>query len=193
MADTAPDYSVANNPHCMIHCGPVGPESVDDGRDLTIVTSTDCQVVYGKSGNKVEHIQGHSAETCGHSIDPEQKDAVAKAILAENGDIIFIAEAGNIRFKARNIYMETSGDTGQGNIIASANGQITLATGGEVRLSGGDICIRGQKGINLVTEYYIRVSGKIMEGGAASTGSLISNFIAGNWASLITGITQSCK
>ena len=193
MSNTSPDYTIANNPHCLIHCGPVGPESVDDQRDLTIVTSTDCQVVYGKSGNKVEHIQGHSAEVCGHSIDPEQKEAVAKAIIAENGDILFIAEAGNIRFKAKNIYIETSGESGHGNILASANGQITLASGDEVRIAGGNVCIRGQNGINLTTDYFVRVSGKMMEGGAASTGGLISKFMAGNWADLLTGITQSCK
>lgn len=177
MSNTAPDYTIANNPHCMIHCGPIGPESIDDKRDLTIVTSTDCQVVYGKSGNKVEHIQGHSAEVCGHSIDPEQEEPLQRQLLLKMVILFLLPNLEILDLKAKNIYIETSGESGHGNILASANGQITLASGDEVRIAGANVCIRGQKGINLTTEFFVRVSGKIMEGGSASTGSLISKFM----------------
>lgn len=61
--------------------GLFGPESEDEGRDLTIMTSANNHVVYAKNGSKVEHIQGASYETCGHEIDPAQKEAVAKSYL----------------------------------------------------------------------------------------------------------------
>ena len=121
----APDYTIADNPHCLVHCGPLGPEHKDDKRDFTLVTSGGSHLVYGKNGNKVEHINGYNAEACGYDLDGDQKSVVAKAILAANGDIVLTAEAGDIRMKARNIYIETEGEEDEGNFLVDANGQIT--------------------------------------------------------------------
>ncbi len=194
----APDYTVASNPHCMIHCGPIGPESGDDKRDLTIVTSSNSEMVYGKNGNKSEHITGAYSEVSGHQIDPEQKDAVARAIIAKNGDIILIAESGNIRMRAKNIFMEAiapnedvDGEKQKmGNVNIYANGQCTIASGDEIRLAAGNICSVAEKGFQLVGDF--THSGKMMEGGPTDTASLLSSMVAGNWGSILTAITKSC-
>ena len=101
MAKQAPEITVTNNPHAFIQCGPVATEEYDDKRDLTIVTSGGAQCVYAKSGNKTEVIPGASGEICGGNLDPSQKEAIAKAIVAPTGDIIILAENGNIRFRVR--------------------------------------------------------------------------------------------
>ncbi len=194
----APDYTVASNPHCMIHCGPIGPESGDDRRDLTIVTSANSEMVYGKNGNKSEHITGAYSEVSGHQIDPEQRDAVARAIIAKNGDIILIAESGNIRMRARNIFMEAidgnetvDGENQKmGNVNIYANGQCTIATGDEIRLAAGNICAVASKAFNFAGDF--KHAGKMAAGGALDSASLIKAFTAGNWASIFEAIGRSC-
>ena len=188
----APDYTIANTPHCLIHCGPTGSSDTDDKRDLTINTSANCQVVYSKSGSKLEIIQGTSSEVCGLEIDPEKKDGVAKAIITENGDIILCAENGNIRMKAKNIYMETSdGDSGEGNIMAHANGLVSFVTGDEIRLAAGTVCARAEKGFAFVGDF--KHTGKMVAGGAADTASIIAGFTAGQWSSIMATIAKTCK
>lgn len=194
MTESAPDFTIANNPHCFIHAGPVAPESADDGRDLSIITSSDCQIVYGKSGTKVEHIMNSNYETCGHRIDPDQKEAIAKSICAKNGDIAIVAENGNIRLKAKNIYIETSGSSGSGNILASANGEIIFTTGEQIKLAGGkQVCIHSDGGVTLSSPAFIKNAGKVIDGGSSSTGSAISSILAGNWGSILTGLSNACK
>lgn len=192
MAKNSPDFTIANNVHAFVHCGPVGDDSVDEGRDFTLITSSNCHVVYADNGNKVEHIQGSSYEVCGHSIDPTQKEAIAKALVAHSGDLVLNAERGNIRLKARNILIETSGEKGEGNFLLSSNGHVILASTEEVRLAGSNICINGTAGINLVSSNFINMSGDIKRFGPVTAISTITNLVAGNWGSLIEGITNSC-
>lgn len=192
----SPDVTIANNPHCFIHAGPDGPDTEDSGNDLYIATSGKCQVAYAKNGNKVEHIEGFHAETSGYNIDPEQQGAVGRAIFAKNGDIVLTADNGNIRLKAKNIYIETTGSKGdesEGNFIVNANGQLILVGGDETKIAGGTVCIRGEKDINLVSPGFIKASGDIIDGGAASTADFISSLMTANWQSIIDGMTQACK
>lgn len=192
MAEKAPDYTVTNNPHALIHCGPIAADDEgDDGRDLTIGTSKNCQVVYYKSGNKDEHIQRSSNEICGHEIDSTQTGAVAKSIIAKNGDIALIAEGGNIRLKAKNIYIETSGDQGQGNFMVSANGLIALGTGHEFRATGGRMCFISEGTMNFAGN--VVINGDLSKSSALSTASFVSSLLAGNWADVITSISNTCK
>jgi hypothetical protein len=191
MTKPAPDYTVADNTHCLLHCGPLGPESKDDGRDLTIMTSGGNHVVYGKNGNKVEHIQGTYRETSGHNLDPEQRDNPARTICAANGDIDLVAKNGNIRLTAKNIYFVTSGEDGQGNFIVNSNGQVTLSTGGELRLAAGTMCFTAAKSININST--LRISGKVFKGSAISSMSTLRALLAGNWSQLLTNLTQTCK
>lgn len=187
----SPDYTITNNPHALIHCGPIHDDEHDDQRDLTINTSSNCQVIYSKSGNKVEHVQGYEAKTFGHEIDPDQEDAVATATLAKNGDIVLVAEAGSIRMKARNIYMETfDGDNGHGKIMGMANGLIQFTTGDEFRLAAGKAC--------LVAKDKFVMNGNIQHAGEANMGnplgktSIFKSIQAGNWASIIDAMVKSC-
>jgi len=189
-AKSAPDYIIANNPHAAIVCGPVHPESIDDKRDLTIATSSRTEVIYGKNGNKIEHIQGYSAETCGHNVDGEQKGAVAKAILAENGDICLTAESGDIRLKAKNLYVEIIGEDNKGNIVMQSNGQVNISAGDDVKIAGGDICIKGEKSINLRTNFQVRVVGKFT---TMKPNNLFGNLAFGSWKNVIAAVTDSCK
>lgn len=194
MSETvAPDYTIANNPHVLMHCGDVGSD--EDGesgqRDLTLVTSAGCQTIYAKSGNKIEHIQGWSGEVVGHSLDPAQNDGIAKVVVAKSGDIVLIAEAGNIRMKAKNIYVETSGESGEGNFMVSANGQMTLATGSEFRVAAGRMCFASEGNMNFVGNMV--VSGGFSKASAVASAGFLSSILAGDWASLITSISKTCK
>ena len=194
MADRthAPDYTVANTPHCLIHCGPTGSDQTDDNRDLTINTSANCQLLYHKSGGKTELIQGTSTEVCGYNIDPKQKDAVARAIVADNGDIILIADNGNIRMRAKNIYMETSaGESGQGNFMVQANGQVMLSTGDEIRLAAGNMCFTASKAFQFVGDF--KQVGKFVSGGAADAAGAVSSLLTGNWSAILSTISRTCK
>jgi hypothetical protein len=193
MAEPTPDYTIANNPHVLMHCGDVGSDA--DGetnqRDLTFVTSAGCQTIYGKSGNKVQHIQGYSGEVVGHALDPTQKDGVAKAIVAKAGDIVLIAESGNIRMKAKNIYIETSGEEGEGNFMVAANGELRLATGGEFRVAAGRMCFICEGNMNFIGNMVI--SGSLNKGGALGSASFIQSLMSGNWGSVIMAAKDSCK
>jgi len=191
MASKAPDFTLADNTHCLIHCGPIAPESKDDERDLTIMTSASNHVVYGKNGNKVEHIQGAIRETCGHGLDPEQKNNPARTICAKYGDIDLVAENGDIRLTARNIHFVTSGGDGDGNFLVSSNGQVTISTGGELRLAAGDMCITAAKSVKINSN--LRISGKIFKGSAVSSASTLQALLAGNWAQLLTSLSQTCR
>ena len=192
MAEKAPDYTVTNNPHALIHCGPIASDQAgDDERDLTIATSTNCQVVYSKTGNKVEHIQGWSGEVVGHEIDPTQTGAIGKAIVAKAGDIALIAESGNIRLKAKNIYIETSGEKGEGNFMVSANGGVRLSTGHEFRVAAGRMCFVSEGNMNFVGNMVL--SGGFSKGSAVASAGFLSSLLAGNWASVVTSLSQTCK
>lgn len=195
---TSPDYTIANNSHCLIHAGPSGPEDQDDGREYYRATNQGkCQVAICKNGRKVEHVNELWTEVSGYSTDPTQTGAPARVIIAKNGDIILHADNGNIRLKARNIYFEATGPKkggkSEGNFLVSANGAITLAGGEQVKVVGGSLCLRGEKELNLVSPGLIKSSGEILEGGAASTADFIGNLMAGNFQSLIDGILSSCK
>ena len=192
MAEKAPDYTVTSNPHALIHCGPIASDADgDDERDLTIATSTNCQTVYSKSGSKVEYIQGASKEIVGKELDPTKRGEPAKAIVAEAGDIALIAENGDIRLKARNIHIVTEGPQGQGNFLLKANGQVRITTGEEFRLAAGRMCFASEGNMNFVGNVF--VSGDFSKTSAVSAASFVSSLLAGNWSSLLTGLTQSCK
>jgi len=188
----APDYTIAQNPHAFIHCGPVATDDVDDKRDLTIITSGNNQIIHAKSGNKVERIQGFSGEVVGIAGDPSQEGGIGKAIVAKSGDIVLTAESGNIHLKAKNIYFEASaGEEGQGNIMANCNGFLQLSTGGEFRVAAGRMCFRSEGNMNFVGD--MMISGSLSKGSSVASAGFLSSILSGNWASIITAISQSCK
>ena len=76
----APPVKTAFNPYGTIFWGPPGPESKDDGRDLTIATKSNHSMNFCESGNSVFITPKCNSEFVGHNIDYE-KDA--KEIIAK--------------------------------------------------------------------------------------------------------------
>lgn len=188
----SPDFTIAANPHAFLHCGPVNSDQKDDKRDFTFITSADNTVIHSKSGNKSERIQGTSSEVVSISGDPAQSGGVGKAIIAKSGDIVLNAENGNVHIKASNIYFEaSSGKEGQGNIMASCNGYYQVATGGEYRLAAGRMCFVSEGNVNFVGNMI--VSGGFSKANAVAGAGLLKQLLAGNWADIVTAISQSCK
>jgi len=188
----SPDYTIAQNPHAFVHCGPVATDDVDDKRDLTIITSANNQIIHAKSGNMVERIQGFSGEIVGIAADPTQQGGIGKAIVAKAGDIVLTAENGNIHLNAKNIYFHASaGEEGQGNIMASCNGFYQVSTGGEYRLAAARMCIVSEGNMNFVGNMVL--SGDFHKGSSVASASFLSSILSGNWANIVNAISKSCK
>ena len=186
-----PDYTIANNSHVFMHCGPLGPEIDDIGNDLYMTTSGSCQAHWNKNGTKTEHVTGRWDETSGYNI--TQEHDIARTITAVNGDIHINADYGDIYLKARNVYIETTGDKPNGCFLVSANGHMILVGNDEVKVaSGTNLCLIGKSKITLVGSQLIS-SGKFIDSGPVSTADFISNLMAGNFQQLIDGMLQSCK
>lgn len=195
MPKLTPDFTVGNNSHCLIHAGPVSDEVKDPQHDLVICTSGGNQMFHNKNGTKTEYINGTCEEVSGYNI--TQEGGIARKILAKNGDIHINADYGDIYLKARNVYIETSGDKNggksSGSFLVNANGQIILAGQDNVKIaSGTNLCLSGKSKITLVGAQLIS-SGKFIDSGPVSTGDFISKFMAGNFQGLIEGMLQSCK
>ena len=188
----APDYTISQNAHAFVHCGPLKVDEKDDKRDLTILTSSGNEVIYAKSGNKLERTQGFSGEVVGIAGDPSQEGGIGKAVVAKSGDIVLTAENGDIYLKARNIFFSASdGREGKGNIMAECNGYLQLATGGEFRVAAGRMCFVSEGNMNFVGQMVI--SGGMHKGSSLASAGFLSSILSGNWASIITSISQSCK
>ncbi len=190
MADTKtiPPYQIADNPHALIHCGPVFKESLDDERDLTVATSGGSGVVFYKDGRKVEIIEGASHENVGHNKDTEKKDAVAKAIVARNGDIHHVAEQGDVCIKAKNIYFEAMGDSPNGTFHILSNGPMTIACQQHLKCAAGAMCVVSAKSLDINAQ--VNIAGGLTKMKDPDLFSLASNF---SWAALMKAITTKCK
>jgi hypothetical protein len=189
--EKAPDFTIANNPHAFVHCGPVGPEGYDDGRDFSIVTASNNHCVWHSNGYKVEHIQKGYHEVSGHTLDVTKKEEIARSIIAKNGDLVINAERGTIYLKAKNIHLETTGDKKEGNFLVSSNGLIILSSTQEVRLAGSRVCLTGTSGINIVSSNFINLYGKMNTKGPVTLKS-IQTLLSGGWVSLVEGLSKSC-
>jgi hypothetical protein len=188
----APDYTLARNPHALIHCGPLEVDSVDHKRDLTTITSGGNTLTHAKNGNYKEVIQGFSGEVVGVNGDPSKQGLTSKAIVAKSGDIVLNAEAGDIFLKGRNIYFTASdGEAGKGNIMAECNGYLQLSTGGEFRVSASRMCIISEGNINFVGS--VMISGGFSKGSSVASAGFLKAILSGNWASITNAILQSCK
>lgn len=187
-----PDYTITSNPHAFLHCGPVATQDVDDERDLTIITSSQNEATHYKNGVYEEHIQGHSSEVVGINGDPTQEGGNGKTIIAKSGDIVLNAENGNIHLTAKNIFLKANpGEKGKGNIMADCNGMLRLSTGDEFRVAAGRMCFRSEGGINFVGD--VKISGDLFKGSAVASADMLKSLLAGDWANIINGISESCK
>jgi len=198
----APDFTIANNPYAYVLCGPFGPDGKDtNGAEFTIAVGSGSQVTYFDTGDKCEVVMGASHEICG--TDENEVDdgstkfgngggKVGKSITAENGDICLLAENGDVHIKARNIYLESSaGEKDEGNIFITSNGYTIIKSGEELRLGGSRMCVICPGTMNFVGNMV--VSGGFTKSSSVASASFLSKILAGNWFSIISNITQSCK
>ena len=192
MADN-PEVLLSDNPHGIMFFGPGGED--DDGAQCTLATSSGSMVHYNKNGSKTELIRTKSHEICGDDLVKDrktlEKEVIAKSIVAKNGDIVLHAQNGNIKLLAKNIWIETNGDGNDGVFYVNANGQIQISSSDQFVLSGSKVCMRGQAGIDLVSDHFINVLGELKSGSPLS--SLIGTFVPPQFADLLKGIQASCK
>lgn len=188
-----PEVLLSDNPHGIMFFGPGGRD--DDGAQYTMATSSGSMVHYNKNGSKAEIVRTSSYEICGDDFVKDrktlEKEAIAKAIIAENGDIVLNAQQGNIKLLAKNIWIEANGDGKNGVFYVNANGQIQISSSDQLVLSGSKVCIRGQAGIDLASDHFINVLGELKSGSPLS--SLIGTFLPPLFADLLKGIHASCK
>lgn len=191
----APPVKTADNDYGIMFWGPPGPESLDDGNDLTLATKSNHMMRFCESGNSSFITPKCNTENVGKNLKPSSQDGKevpAKQILAHNGDIVFIAENGNIKLKAKNIWIETTdGDPG-GNFMVSANGYINMVSGEQTRIMGSKVCIRGECGVDIAGTDVI-IKGTIAYGDYPSVFGSLKAFLAGDWAKILEGIDKSCK
>ena len=87
--------------------------------------------------------------------------------------------------------MRQNGDGNDGVFYVNANGQIQISSSDQLVLSGSKVCMRGQAGIDLVSDHFINVLGELKSGSPLS--SLIGTFVPPQFADLLKGIQASCK
>ena len=149
-----PETIVTDNPHGVLSFGPIAPEDKDDNTAMLLSLDGGHTILCNKNGNKAEINPGKSEEVCGINLvqgDQQEasKEAIAKIITAKNGDICIIAENGNIKFKAKNIYAECIGDGNDGSFLLKANDHISMIAGEQMTMGGSKICMVSSDSITL--------------------------------------------
>ena len=174
-----PDHIVTENPHGAIVYGPLTPEDRDDGTRY-LQTSTGGHITWAnKNGNTTTITPGQNSEICGRGLvqgknTDATSEAVAKAITARQGDIVITAEHGNIKLKAKNIWIETTDEAPGGNFNVNANGHIDLTAGEKVTIGGTKMCLIGKANLTLFCNNTINlISHEVKESNPFSIISLI--------------------
>ena len=149
-----PETIVTDNPHGILSFGPIAPEDKDDNTAMLLSLDGGHTILCNKNGNKAEINPGKSEELCGTQlVQGDQQEApegaIAKHIVARNGDICIIAENGNIKLKAKNIYAECAGADNDGSFLLKANDHITMTAGEQITISGSKLCMLSSDAITL--------------------------------------------
>ena len=152
-----PETIVTDNPHGILSFGPIAPKEKDDNNAMLLALDGGHTILCNKNGNKAEINPGKSEELCGINLvqgDQQEasKEAIAKIITARNGDICIIAENGNIKFKAKNIYVECIGADNDGSFLLKANDHISMIAGEQMTMGGSKICMVSSDSITLNTQ-----------------------------------------
>ena len=158
--DFQPQHTVTENPYGNIAYGPMSSEEDDDGTRYVQTIAGDHITWANKNGNKTTITPGTSGEICGTELVKGKNtdatdESVAKAIIARKGDIVITAEHGNIKLKAKNIWIETSGSGSAGNFHVNSNGHINLTAGEKVTIGGTKLCMIGKENIALSSDGFI--------------------------------------
>lgn len=157
-----PETIVTENPHGVLCFGPIGPEDKDDNNGMFLSVDGGYTQLCNKNGNRSEIVPGKSEELCGTRLaqgDQQEasEEAIAKIITARNGDICIIAENGNIKFKAKNIYAECIGDGNDGSFLLKANDHITMTAGEQITISGSKLCMLSSDAITLNAQGFLNL------------------------------------
>ena len=152
-----PETLITDNQHGCLSFGPIGPEDKDDNSAMSLFLDGGYNQLCNKNGNASITVPGKSEELCGTRLaqgDQQEasEEAIAKIITARNGDICIIAENGNIKFKAKNIYAECIGDGNDGSFLLKANDHITMTAGEQMTMGGSKICMVSSDSITLNTQ-----------------------------------------
>ena len=149
-----PEHVVTDNPHGGMIYGPINDENNDDGTRYVQTVEGGHTILVNKNGNKLDHTPGTHNELCGTDLRKGENtdapdEAVAKAIVARKGDIVIVAEHGNIKLKAQNIWVEAGGNKNKGNFLVKSNGHIAMTAGEKVTFAGTKLCMIGKDQITL--------------------------------------------
>ena len=191
-----PEYLITDNPYGTMFFGPVAPDEKDDSSALTLASRGGHYTHYNQNGNKGEVVPGSSHEHIGEDLvqgdnAEAPKEAVAKSITALNGDICITAEQGNIKLKAKNIYIETIGEESDGSFLVKANDHIGMVAGEQLALTGSKICMVSADDITLNAKGNINLlCSDIVKSGPLSG---IMSILQGDLMSFIESVRQTCK
>ena len=157
-----PETIVTDNQHGVLCFGPIGPEDKDDNSAMSLFLDGGYNQLCNKNGNVSITVPGKSEELCGTQLtqgDQQEAsgEAIAKIITARNGDICIIAENGNIKFKAKNIYAECIGDGNDGSFLLKANDHITMTAGEQITISGSKLCMLSSDAITLNAQGFLNL------------------------------------
>ena len=149
-----PEHIVTDNQHGICFYGPIAPENKDDNTCKFEALDGGYTQICNKNGNASVIVPGKSEEVCGINLaqggqQEAPKESLAKVITARNGDIAIIAESGNIKFKAKNIYVECIGDGEDGSFLLKANDHISMIAGEQLTMGGSKICMVSSDSITM--------------------------------------------
>lgn len=187
MTSINPDITIANNPYCLIHAGPISDNVKDPKHELLIFTRSGNQTVHNENGTRTDYVLNRFDEVSGYNI--TQPGDIARTIVADNGDIHIVADNGDIYLKARNIYIEANGDKeggkSNGSVLVKGNGQVNISGEDEAKISSGsNLSLIGKSKIGLNSNQTISI-GKFLDGGPSATGDFISQFMASGWSGFL--------
>lgn len=190
-----PEHSITDNVYGTMFMGPGGDSKTNPDTNFVMTLKNGNSEIQTTKGNKSEIIQGTNHETVvgtkpGDNRKSKEEENVTRSITVREGDIAIIAENGNIKLKAKNIFIETTGDGNDGSFMVAANEAITMTAGEQMTLGGAKVCIKSADSITLNAEGILYFLCKdISKGGPFSQ----LGFIPGPLAKLIDGIALSCK
>ena len=188
-----PDHTVTKNPWGIEFYGPSGEN--DTKTEYTHHTKCGYDYVITNDGNQASIVPGYSYEhILGNVILDDrrtaEKDAVAKLIRVENGDIVLTAENGNIRLKADNVWIEATGSENKGSFVVNANEAVTIVAGEQTTIGGGKICLSSADAITLNAQGYIwLLADDVNKGSPFANLPVLPSVLK----DLIEGIALSCK
>lgn len=192
-----PEHLITDNVYGSMFMGPGGDAKSNPDTNFVMTLKNGNSEMHTTKGNKSEIIQGTNHEIVvgtkpGDNRKIKEKENVTKSITVKEGDIAIIAENGNIKLKAKNVFIETSGDGNDGSFMVKANEAITMVAGEQMTLGGAKVCVSSADSITLNGQGMLYILCKDISQGSPLAG-VLGNFIPGPLKNLIDGIALSCK